>query len=168
MASYHQDDFRSLEAIGLVIFEKNDPGAQLPTLTHIDAFAGLTIVKRTESRVEDRAHFSNEFSLGYTLKNIRPLFYLSISGTPELTQRGYFLLNGPIIVMPDEEVRVFLFKFDESAPDLELPFTDGLIMRFHRKFVCDFSFPASVRQEVAKKPVRRQGRRLEQDEDYPW
>lgn len=102
--------------------QKIHPSAEFPTKEKITECGwDVTLVNRTQNRVEDEIGEINEFGTG--LKFCPPEgYYLEVVANNTLHRQGY-TLTGPVIIDRENhgELIVPLYKFRE-ADDLALPF----------------------------------------------
>jgi hypothetical protein len=111
-----------------VLYTSNNPEALHPKRNdETDCVFPITIVSRTNNRIDDQLQNFNEFSTELFLSP-PPGYFIEINGTDELQKRGYALLQ-PKFVQPRDSsslVKVTLFKLVDNE-DIQLPFPTGLI-----------------------------------------
>lgn len=111
-----------------VYFYSNNPEALPPKRTDdTDGIFPITIVSRTNNRIDDQLQNYNEFTTELCLSP-PPGFLIEINGTDELLKRGYALLHPKIIQHKDSNtpIKILLFKVIDNE-DLQLPFPVGLV-----------------------------------------
>jgi hypothetical protein len=111
-----------------VLFLTNSPEALPPKRNDdTDCIFPVSIVCRTNNRIDDQLQNFNEFSTELTLSP-PPGFFLEINGTDELQKRGYALIQPKYIQPKDSNsiIKVLLYKLVDNE-DLPLPFPVGLV-----------------------------------------
>lgn len=111
-----------------LLVQKRHPEAVIPERDH-PANAGwdVTLIQRTDGRVEDTHGDFNTYSTGLCF--VPPIGYVvQVVGHDDLINQGYFLAQ-PRILDPDnhEEIVVALYKV-RPGPDLDLPYRGIRVM----------------------------------------
>lgn len=111
-----------------VLYTSNNPEALYPKRNdETDCVFPITLVSRTNNRIDDQLQNFNEFTTELYLSP-PPGYFIEINGTDELLKRGYALLQ-PKFVQPRDSnslVKVILYKLVDNE-DIQLPFPIGLI-----------------------------------------
>ena len=111
-----------------ILFLSNSPEALSPKRNdETDCLFMLSIVGRTNNRIDDQLQNFNEFNTELILSP-PPGYFIEINGTDELQKRGYALLQ-PKYVQPKDSnsiIKVLLYKLVDNE-DLPLPFPVGLV-----------------------------------------
>jgi hypothetical protein len=111
-----------------VLCTSNNPEALYPKrIDDTDCVFPISIVSRTNNRIDDQLQNFNEFSTDLHLSP-PPGYFVEINGTDELQKRGYALLQ-PKFVQPRDSnsiLKVLLYKLIDNE-DLQLPFPIGLV-----------------------------------------
>jgi hypothetical protein len=125
-------------------YVKMNPNAEAPFKENIkDVGYEITIIERTDNRIEDIYGDVNTFSTGLVL-NAPKHHHLEIIEHPSLHKAGYTLVGGPRIINPDntEELQLPLYKYKE-VEDIELPFRAAVMVIRETEY-------CSLSAEVAK------------------
>jgi len=101
------------------------PNAERPSREQGKAGWEITLVGRTDNRVEDQSGEVNNFDTGLNIK-VTSGSYIEIVPHPQLIRHGY-MLPGPLIIDATHSgaLVIPLYKFCEGQ-DLELPFKAAL------------------------------------------
>jgi hypothetical protein len=111
-----------------VLYSSNSPEALHPKRNdETDCIFPITLVSRTNNRIDDQLQNFNEFSTELYISP-PPGYFIEIHGTDELQKRGYALLQ-PKFVQPKDATnitKVMLYKLVDNE-DIQLPFPIGLV-----------------------------------------
>lgn len=110
-------------------FIKLKPNAEAPFKENFkDVGHQITVIERTDNRIEDVYADVNTFSTGLSLTAPKH-YHLEIIEHPDLYKAGYMLVGGPRVINPGntEEIQLPLYKYKE-VEDIELPFRAALII----------------------------------------